>query len=430
MENNSNKFKLVLMGIFGFCILLGLIAFSSFKSTNSASNKIEIKIWGTVDKTIFDNFITKYTLDKGLQFSLQYTYKSIDTIDSQLVEAIATSKAPDSILIPQTLIKRYLDKVYLIPSPERTFKDTFVQESELYIQPGGIFGLPFFVDPLIMYWNKDMFLSANIALPPSQWSEFPLLAGKLTKIDNNSNVIQSVAALGEYVNIDNIKALLSALIIQAGSPIVSLQDGSYKSMLDYQSPLYDVIPSESALQFFTDYSNPKKSVYSWNRSLPSSKQSFLSGDLATYFGFASEYKDMAEKNPNLNFDVAVLPQIVDAKIKSTFGELYGFAVLKSSPNIPQTLNLLSMLIGADSISTLLQFLDVAPARLDLIAAGSQSPSKTIFYNSSLISKGWIDPDAKITSQIFKDMIENITTGKTDIGGSVTKASAELNNLLK
>jgi hypothetical protein len=35
--------------------------------------------------------------------------------------------------------------------------------------------------------------------------------------------------------------------------------------------------------------------YSWNRSLPNSSDAFANGDLAIYFGFASEYAKMKEK---------------------------------------------------------------------------------------------------------------------------------------
>ena len=168
-NDNSNKFKLILTGVFGFFILLGLIAFSTYKSNSPTSSNVEINVWGTVDKTVFNDYITQYKQDKNIEFKLTYTYKSLDTIDGDLVEAIATGKAPDAILIPQELEKRYLDKVYMIPFssvPERTFEDTFIQEADMYIQPNGLFALPFFVDPMVMYWNKDTFSSAGIATPP------------------------------------------------------------------------------------------------------------------------------------------------------------------------------------------------------------------------------------------------------------------------
>lgn len=427
---NSNKFKLVLSVIFGFFILIGLIAFSTYRSSNPANTAATINIWGTVDKTIFDSYLTKYKQDNSLQFNLAYTFKSLDTIDASLVEAIATGKAPDAILIPQTLEKRYLDKVYLITAINaRDFQDTFIQESDLYMQPGGMFAIPFFVDPLVMYWNKDTFSSAGIATPPTQWTQFPQLAQKLSESDNSSTIKKSAVALGEFQNINNAKAILSTLIMQAGSPIVSENNGVFRSALSSKSATDVLIPANSALQFYTDYSNPQKVVYSWNRSLPSSKSFFLSEDLAMYFGFASEIKDIKDKNPNLNFDIAMVPQVIGGKSKITYGNIYGFSILKSSQNVNDTYGIISLLTGANSVSTLTQYMNVAPARLDLISAGTPDPIKTVFNNSALISKGWIDPDMKQTDKIFKDMIENVTSGKSDVEGSVSDASSKLDNLL-
>ncbi len=431
MNPNKNRFKIILTSVFGFFILLGIVVFATYKSSNTANNNVEISIWGTMDSSVFNNYIEKFKQDKNIDLKLKYTEKDPNTIDNDILEAIASGHAPDSILVSQEFMKKYLDKVYMITNiPTRTYDDTFVQESDMYIQPNGIFALPFFIDPLVMYYNRDILSGAGIANPPKSWAELPLLAGNISKSDSNANITKSAVSFGEYVNVNNAKAILSALIMQGGSPIVATPDGiRFQSYLYTKSPADITIPAVSALDFFTSYSNPKKSVYSWNRSLPSSKQFFLSGDLATYFGFASEAQDLKDKNPNLNFDVALIPQIVDAKTKVTFGNIYGFAFLKSSPNIAAAYNLISTLIGPDSVSELLQFANVAPARRDLIAAGSSDPAKVIFYNSALISRGWIDPDTKKTDKIFQSMVEDISSGRMNVDGSVQKASSELDNLL-
>ena len=426
-----NKFQVILLAVFGFFIVLGLFAFSTYKSGSSVNTNVTITIWGTINKNIFDSFITKIKEDKNVELSINYVQKDSHTIDSQLIEAIATGNTPDVVLFPQELIKRYLDKVSLISYttlPQRTFMDTYVQEAEMYMTPNGIFAIPFYIDPLVMYWNRDLFSGAGVANPPTVWSEFPALASKLSQSDTNTNIIKSAFSFGEYRNVNNAKAILSALLIQAGTPIVSYTNNLLRSYL-YSNPLNSVeIPAVSVLRFYTDYSNSKKSVYSWNRSLPSSKQSFLSEDLATYFGFASEADDIATKNPNLNFDVAILPQIVGATTKSTFGEMYGFTFMKNSPNLITAYNIISYLTSADIIPEFLMVANGSPARRDIISAGVSDPTKTIFYNSALIAHGWIDPDSLMTDNIFQTMVEDISTGKLSVTDSVQKASMELDNL--
>jgi len=428
---SDNKFKIILTAVFGFFIIAGLLAFANYKSTNTSTSNVEVTVWGTIDKTLFDSYISKFKQDYTLEFNLTYTQKDFSTFDSELVEAIATGKAPDSILVSQELIKRYSDKVnYITSITERDFKDTYVQEAELYLDSEKkVFAIPFFIDPLVMYWNRDTFASAGVVNPPTKWSEFPLLVDKFTESNANANITKSLVSFGEYSNVDNAKAIISALLLQAGSKIVTVDNNGIYSASLYTKTSEDIsIPAVSALTFYTDYSNPKKSVYSWNKSLPSSKQSFLAENLALYFGFSTEYSDIKEKNPNLNFDVAVIPQVVGATAKTTFGELYGFAFLKSGANIQEAYNVVSLLASPEGVKTFLSFTDVAPARRDLISAGTSDSALSVFYNSSLISKGWIDPDNAKTEKIFKDMVENVSTGRMSVSDSVQTANTVLGSL--
>ena len=427
------SFQKILTVVFGFFILFGLIAFSTYRSQIASENKIQISIWGTVDKDSFSGFVDKFVKDTGSGINYNYVQKNPDTLDGDIIEAVATGKTPDVVLFPQELIKRYLDKVYFIDYStlsERSYKDTYVQESNLFLTSKGIFALPLFVDPLVMYWNKDMFSSAGVSTPPTKWSDFPLLVGKLTESDVDSNIKKSAVSFGGYANINNAEAILSTLIMQAGSPIVSYNNSTFESALINSTEDTNISPAFSAINFFTEYSNPKKSVYSWNDSMPSSKQSFLAENLATYFGFASERKEIVDKNPNLNFDVSLMPQVVGSQYKTTFGEIYGFAIMKNSKNILPSYNAISLLTSAQAVPIFLSFFDVAPARNDIIKAGVSDPIKDIYYKSALISKGWVDPDKNKTDVFFRNMIEDITTGKAKTEDSISKANIELDQLLK
>jgi len=431
MPQENNKFKIILLSVFGLLTIVGLVVFATYRSSGNKTAQVDISVWGTMDKTLFNTFVQQYNQDYAVALKVKYEEKDISTIDAELVEAIAVGSGPDVILIPQDLEKRYLDKVYQMTSiPVRTVQDTYIQEAELYLQASGTFALPFAVDPMVMYWNKDLFSSAGIANPPKTWAEFPLLVGELTKSDSNANIKQSLASLGEYRNINNAKELISTLIMQAGSSIVEGDAyGNYKSTLYSSVSGQSMVPAVSAMNFYTEYANPKKTVYSWNRSLPSSKQFFLAENLALYFGFASEYNDIKQKNPNLNFDVAMMPQTVDAKNKVTFGRMYGFSLMKSSPNIVQAYQMISLLTGKQAATVFAKVSDFAPVRRDLISEGTKDSVKTIFYSSALISRAWLDPDMVKTDAIFKNMVENITTGRSDAGGAVQDASGEIDNLL-
>jgi hypothetical protein len=55
--------------------------------------------------------------------------------------------------------------------------------------------------------------------------------------------------------------------------------------------------------------------------MPNSLDYFLSGRLATYFGFVSEAPRIRFKNPNLNFDVAEIPSVEKLDNKTVFAKI-------------------------------------------------------------------------------------------------------------
>lgn len=430
---NISNFEKVLMVVFGFLAAIGLLAFSAYRANDSKTSNIEVVVWGELDKLSFDKFVNEAVEVDGRKLKVTYVQKSRNSIDEDLLNAIASGNAPDSIILSQNFIKKYYDKIYPISYetlPERKFKDTYIQEAELLLTPSGVFGIPFYSDPLVMYWNEDIFNGLGIATPPTKWSEFPILAKNISKYDINANINTSFVSFGEYTNVNNAKDILSTIIMQTGNQIVNYKDGKIFPYFSFDSYSTSTDGILSAVDFYTEYSNPKKIVYSWNRSLPYSKQMFISDKLALYFGKISEYNNIKIKNPNLNFDISVVPQVVDARTKITSGDLYYFIFLKNSKNLLNTYNVITFLTNLESSKIFIKNFDLAPVRKDIISLGTTDPIKDVGYKSALISRGWIDPDHEATDEIFKNMIENIVTGKLKSKEALINAGIEIKNLIE
>ena len=124
--------------------------------------------------------------------------------------------------------------------------------------------------------------------------------------------------------------------------------------------------AQSALRFYTEFSNPAKTTYSWNRSLPSSKDVFIAGDLAMYFGFASELDDIEKKSPHLNFDIAPVPQAKDAIARMTYGNMQAITVLKSSKNPTTTFYAASFMTSPEFNFVFSTISALPPPRRDLL----------------------------------------------------------------
>lgn len=428
--SGMSKFQLILTGVFGAFIVIGVLVFS-FARTNSkvVSN---IVVWGTVPQEVFDSVLYQSAIGKDKTLAIRYIAKNEATFDTEFIEALASGTGPDAVMLSQEGILKNRTKLFAIPYasyPERNFKDTFIEEAELFLTPGGVIAVPAFVDPLVMYWNRDIFNNASLPKPPAFWDEFYDLSQKLTTKDGALNITKATVAFGGWKNVSNSKAIVSALLMQAGSPIVSLSGSQAVAALTLQSDA-PVLPANAALTFYSEFSNPAKPFYSWNPSLPNSQAMFVSGDLATYMGFASEINSLRLKNPNLNFDVVTLPQSRGATNKITFGRMHAFAIVKASKNIPATFSAINGLVASDSVLGFQNALRVPPARRDLLSQVPNDPYSAIFFNSALWSRGWLDLNQKGTDAIFQKLIESITSGRARLEVAVGSAQGELQNLLQ
>jgi ABC-type glycerol-3-phosphate transport system substrate-binding protein len=269
-----------------------------------------------------------------------------------------------------------------------------------------------------------------VTRPPVSWTEIAGLIPKMTKVDQSANILNSTVALGEFRNVVNAKDILSALFIQSGTPIVSLSsDGVFQSTLKDNYGL-GTSPAVLALQFYSDFSNPSRPQYSWNRSLANSLDTFANGDLAMYFGFASEFTLIKTKNPNLNFSTALLPQIAGAKVNSTFGYMLGMSIMRSSTNPSGAYTVINALTSAEAFPFWSSIFNLPSARRDILSQPETNATKSVFNQSAIISKGWYDPNALSTGAIFQNMVESYTTGRESIDSVISTASARLDSLLK
>lgn len=425
-----SKFQLILTGAFGVFIIVGILAFAFFRG--SGGDQVQVTVWGTVPQQIWNNTFSQTELSKDKLVKISYVEKTPSSFQQSFIEALADGRGPDVVFLSHEELFKNSSRLFPIPYQtysERDFKNTFVEEAELFLQSDGILAFPMLIDPLVMYWNRDIFTNNSLSSPPAFWDEFYTLSQNLTQKDGAFNILKSTVALGEYSNVDNAKDIVSTLIFQAGGLIIKKDvNRSFSTLLDnFGLP---VAPATAALTFYTEFSNPAKPFYSWNRSLPSSQNMFTSGDLAIYFGFSSELDTLRLKNPNLNFDVSVLPQSRTGQRKITFGRMHGLAIVKSARNISGAYSAIVNLTSSPVVQVYVSNLKMPPARRDLLTSRPSDGFSQVFFDSALWAKGWRDPYSLVTNKIFKDLIENITGGRTRFEQALARAHQELQNLLQ
>lgn len=425
-----SKFQFITIGIFVVCIIAGVAAFAMYKGSNSSTALPAITIWGTFPKETFDQYVSKINNSSVQTVSIKYIEKSPTQFSGDFIAALARGSGPDAILIPAEMLLPHFDKLAVIPYsvlPQRTFMDTYIDESLVYLTSNGAAAIPFTVDPMVMYWNRDMFNTAGIAKTPKYWDEFVSINQKLFAKDQNNNIRKTGLAMGEFVNIANARELLGTLIMQLGNPLTYTNtDGITASTLKTSA---NPNPSK-AVQFYTQFADASGPLYSWNRGMPNSKSYFLSGLLGTYFGFASEISDLRNKNPNLNFDVAMIPQVRTGGKKSTYGRMYGFSIVRSSQNTNAVYQIISILTSSAYMPEISKALYLPSVRRDVISSGSTDPYISIFNEEALVSHSWLDADPARSNEIFKDMVESITSGGKTLTEAVNDAGDQYDAVLK
>lgn len=425
-----SNFQYIVLGTFGFFIIVGVLIFSGFvpglKSQNANNLSGTAVVWGTIPESSMGNLLEDFNRDYKPTVAV-YVEKNSATFDRELTEALASGAGPDIIMLPRDLIYRHADKVLRIPYAsisERVFRDTFVQEGELYLTSTGILALPVRLDPMVMYFNRDSLSNAGISLPPKTWEEIVAMAPQLVVKDQSGNLIKSAVAFGEYSNVLYAKDIISLLAMQAGNKIVSRSGTGFRSVFS-EGANTSLRPADEALRYYTNFSNPVQPVYSWDKSLPNSRDAFISGSLAFYFGYAGELFGIRSKNPHLNFDVAKVPQTEGASAGVTIGNIDGLAVLKTSKNPAVALYVAETMAGQDFSAKLAQKLFLPPSRRDLLSVKPTDAFMNVFFDSALMSRGWIDPSSPDTSNIFSELVENIVSGRMRVNEAVNNASSEI-----
>lgn len=423
-------FQAVLMGVFILGAVIGLFVFATYTSKNEGDKIGSVLIWGTLPKEGVQAAITAINQDETGLKNVSYAEKNPATLVAELSSAIATDAAPDLILASQEEL--YALSKFIMPIPHstlsaRTFQDAFVEGANIYFAPGGVgyYGMPFLVDPLVLFVNRPILASSGIARPPATWEALIGLVPNVALLTSSRQVTRGLIAFGAYDNVDNARGILSSLFLQTNIAIVSYApNGAIVASLgvDASSESGEAQPGRAVVGFYTQFADPSKVSYTWNGSLPSSERMFLTGDLALYPAYASRARHLRFANPNLNFDAAPLPQPATASGKRVYGLFYAFMIPRGAKNPSGAYQASTVFAGPSGQAAGALHTGLAPVALGALAQAPEDPISAVAYASALYSRGWLSPSVAEIDRIFSGMIRDVISGRSSI--TVALASAE------
>ncbi len=432
MGKKQSVFQIFLLVLFGVFALIGVIVIATNKNDNKKNKLIaQITIWGPpmYSTVMFDTIRDIKEKDEVFK-KVKYIEKNPHTIYGDLLEAISTGDSPDIVIMNSSGLLPLKNKIYPIQVgslPVHVFRDTYVEGSEIFVLDDAVYALPLSVDPLVLYWNRTLFKNAAIAKVPKDWDTLVSLTyNRLSKIKGGADLVQSAIAFGEYDNVLHAKEILSALFMQTGSGIVYRKNKSFIINND------DVKKASLALKFYTSFSNPIKTVYSWNKTFDRSLEAFASDKVAMYAGFVSDEPIIQKMNLNLNFDMATFPQSNNNISDVTYGNFYGLATLKTSKNPQAALYVANVLTGKDISKKFSEASGLPSARRDVLTDVDPSdPAAYTKVQSAIMAKSWLEPAPQsAVNESFKRGINNTVSGNTSYEQSTGQIFADISALLK
>lgn len=461
-------------------LVLAMPLFSGCGSQNQGYS-VNLEIWGIMDESsVYNEVISKYQDINPYVASIKYRKFSQDTYKQELLDALAAGQGPDIFLINNSWLPSFENKLEPAPTGLIGERDMIANFPDVvsadFVNGGKTYAVPLSVDSMQLYYNRDIFNSAGITVPPKTWQDFGNDVEALTKVDGVGNIVRSGAAMGTSQNISRPTDILSLLMLQNGAELPT-KKGMLASIdqgvVDKDGNV--VQAGEQALGYYVQFAkvstplNASNPFYCWNNRQNNSVDAFAGGNVAMVLGYSWQSNNIKSKNPKLNFGVAPVPQINPDKPLS-IANYWGYAVAKNKPSattqqqgsvvVPvteavrtheawqflkfltlknsgkvtlynaMTKNSKDFSVDYDPALEYLKKTQQPAARRDIIDLQKKDAVLGVFATGNLIAKSWYQADPDGVEKIFIEGIDSIGRGNTSVHQVLVLMRSRLDSLMQ
>lgn len=459
------RFYILLILLFVPIAGLTLFITGVFRPAIKTPTPVKLLMWTTIDDPkVYGGVLAEYKKVRPyITISVQQV--AADEYATKLKDAWARGKGPDIFEMPASWVGEF-SKDFIVPIPKSTKVYTYssrkilfktdVQIAETVVpsvtpaelrklfadvvaddmigSDGKIYGLPLALDTLVLYYNKDLFRSANIAEPPATWAQLASLAPRISVADEDGKLLQSAIALGRGSNVVHAADILSLLF---------LQDGMRMTTDTGTAPIDDNRTSEgtnlgvNALAYYTSFASSTKSVYSWNEEQPRSLEAFIRGKTAMYLGYNSD-RDAIDASGTVNLGIAPMlhlqPDGRDALLSTggnptqvNYGNYKTLSVFQRTKNPQEAWNFVQFITKQDSVAKLyLQATRRIGALRSILTLQADDPEIGIQARQAISARSWYHgSDANAVDKAFVTMLDNVADGKVQPLEALTLARRQI-----
>lgn len=416
-------------GVVAIVIVLLIFGFIKAPKASPAT----LKIWGLDDEGDFQELLANYKKENK-HITIIYEKKSLADYEAELINAFAADRGPDIWLIHNTWLPKHKDKIKELPNELLSFSDfrnNFVEVVEKDLtDENKIYALPLYVDTLALFYNKDILNSAGIPLPPDTWEELIADLDNLVQRNQWGGIEQAGAALGTAENIDHSTDILALLMLQNGTKMINedKESATFDESIYAEGKTYQ--PGQDALRFYTDFSNPSKRTYTWNRQMSYSLDAFIEGKVVMMFNYSNQIPAIKDRAPYLNFGISPMLQIKARNFDIDYANYWAFTVSKKTRVIQEAWKFILYLSQKENAKKYLETVNRPTARRDLVNWQKDDLELGVFAKQSLSAQTWCQVDPSAIETIFANAIESVVLGRANVTKAIQAAADQVTLLMK
>ena len=265
-----------------------------------------------------------------------------------------------------------------------------------------------------MYWNE----------------EFQKDVKALTRQDEQGTIIQSGIALGASSNIERYTDILSLLMMQNGTDMLDEGGGAAFNRVP-RGGSRDYAPGAEAVRFYTDFANPIKEVYTWNKSMPNSLEAFVEGKLAMFLGYSYHMPMIKTRAPRLNFGISKMLQIEGNPQEINFANYWVETASVKSEYTQEAWDFILYAAKEENVQSYLNKAKKPTALRSLVDMQSADPDLEVFASQALTATNWYrGKDYNAAEVIIGEMIDEVLSDPEKITKAMNSAASKVQQTIR
>ncbi len=388
-----------------------------------------MEYWGVWDSQYqLSSLIEEY---EATHPTIKINYRNFryDEYEQKLIEAWADDRGPDLFAIPVSWLKAYQHRIVPMPSKvsvpiqEVVGRDTVIIMKDFaglstydikdkfvpvvyddIVLEDKIYGLPYYIDTLVTFYNNSLLVNENIAEPIATWHDLIEQVPKLTKATIDNDIYQSAVSMGTADNIPRFFDIISAIMLQYDIPV----KGEYFNPLETRESTTKV---REVLGFYTDFAKAGRASFSWTSDLNNAFEMFANGKLAYFFGYSYHADELRARGVQFDWRITNFPQTRGAQGTKYFTNYWVNVVAKKSANQNAAWNFVQTTASQQSVEKYLLANTKPTALRALVDSQRQDNNLRVFVDQVLTADNWYDGyDIDLAEQYTAEIIEGLVDG--------------------